>query len=106
MLISTLMRPCYAPTLAPLPPLPGMFGATMGTLTTFGGEKAVFAREYGSGMYSLASYFWSRWLMQLPFTLVLPLLFATITYFMCGGRCGALVLGEDGAVLRGGGGVS
>lgn len=40
--------------------LQGVFGSVMGVLTIFGAEKAVFKREYGSRLYSLSSYFWSR----------------------------------------------
>lgn len=61
-----------------------MFGSVMGTLTVFGAEKAVFQREYSSRMYSLPAYFWSRWGTQLPSLIVMPLLFAVITYFMVG----------------------
>jgi ATP-binding cassette subfamily G (WHITE) protein 1/ATP-binding cassette subfamily G (WHITE) protein 2 len=41
-----------------------------------GGEKAVFTREYGSGMYGLPSYFISRWAVDLPSHIVMPVLFA------------------------------
>jgi hypothetical protein len=38
----------------------GLFGSVMGVLTVFGGEKAVFQREYTSRLYSMTSYFLSR----------------------------------------------
>lgn len=38
----------------------GTFGSVMGVLTIFGAEKAVFKREYGSRLYNLPAYFWSR----------------------------------------------
>jgi hypothetical protein len=44
----------------PAPPA-AVFGAVLGALTIFGGEKAVFKREYGSRMYGMPGYFLSRW---------------------------------------------
>ena len=46
----------------------------MGTLTVFGAEKVVFQREYGSRMYGLFAYFWSRWLVDLPSHIILPII--------------------------------
>ncbi|KAJ9505495.1 hypothetical protein QJQ45_028204, partial [Haematococcus lacustris] len=61
-----------------------LFGSLMGVLTVFGGEKVVFQREYGSYMYGLPSYFTSRWLVELPAHIVMPILSSVIIYFMVG----------------------
>ena len=53
----------------------------MGTLTVFGAEKVVFQREYGSRMYGLFSYFWSRWLVELPSHIILPIISCCIVYW-------------------------
>ncbi len=37
-----------------------LFGSVLGVLTIFGSEKAVFKREYSSGMYNMPSFFLSR----------------------------------------------
>ncbi|KXZ56662.1 hypothetical protein GPECTOR_1g597 [Gonium pectorale] len=62
----------------------GMFGSVMGVLTVFGAEKAVFQREYGNRMYGLPAYFISRWLVELPFHVVCPVLSAVICYWLIG----------------------
>ncbi len=35
-------------------------------MTTFGGEKVVFQREFSNRLYALPGYFISRWLVELP----------------------------------------
>eukprot|EP00456_Euglypha_rotunda_P052471 TRINITY_DN4227_c1_g1_i14.p1 TRINITY_DN4227_c1_g1~~TRINITY_DN4227_c1_g1_i14.p1 ORF type:complete len:719 (+),score=105.36 TRINITY_DN4227_c1_g1_i14:239-2158(+) len=62
----------------------GVFGATMGVLTVFANEKAVFLREYRSGLYKLPAYFFSRTLVELPFRIFFPVLGAEILYWMAG----------------------
>jgi hypothetical protein len=56
----------------------------MGAVTTFGGERQVFAREYGARLYSLPAYFWSRFVVDLPFRITLPFISANISYWMIG----------------------
>ncbi|MEW5318453.1 MAG: hypothetical protein WDW38_009674 [Sanguina aurantia] len=56
----------------------------MGTLTVFGAEKVVFTREYGSRMYSLFAFFSSRWLVELPSHIILPILSSCIMYWIIG----------------------
>lgn len=62
----------------------GFFGALMGVLTVFGTEVPVFQREYTSNMYSLPAYFFSRWFVDLPSHVLMPMLFSAICYFMIG----------------------
>ncbi|KAI7747585.1 hypothetical protein M8C21_024084 [Ambrosia artemisiifolia] len=47
-------------------------------------DRAVFTKERASGMYSLSSYFMSRIVGDAPMELILPTMFITITYWMCG----------------------
>jgi hypothetical protein len=69
----------------PSPLLPaGIFGSIFPLLTTFGGEKAVFKREYASRVYGLSAYFWSRFLVDTPIRIVAPFVFSVITYWMIG----------------------
>lgn len=53
----------------------------MGTLTVFGAEKAVFQREYMGHMYGLFPYFLSRWLVELPSRIILPIVSCCIMYW-------------------------
>ncbi|KAG2442858.1 hypothetical protein HXX76_002937 [Chlamydomonas incerta] len=62
----------------------GLFGSVMGILTVFGSEKPVFQREFGTRLYGLPAYFISRWLVELPSHILLPVLFSCICYFMIG----------------------
>ncbi|PNW85044.1 hypothetical protein CHLRE_03g169300v5 [Chlamydomonas reinhardtii] len=62
----------------------GLFGSVMGILTVFGSEKPVFQREFGTRLYGLPAYFISRWLVELPSHIILPVLFSCICYFMIG----------------------
>ena len=52
--------------------------------TVFGAEKVVFQREYGSRMYGLFSYFSSRWLVELPSHVILPIVSCCMVYWMIG----------------------
>ena len=40
------------------------FGASMGFVSVFSTEKAVFLREYGAGYYSIIPYFFSKILVE------------------------------------------
>ncbi|KAJ7981704.1 ABC transporter-like protein [Quillaja saponaria] len=51
---------------------------------TFPDELMMLEKERASGMYRLSSYFMSRMVADLPMELVLPTIFAFITYFMAG----------------------
>jgi len=62
----------------------GVMGASMGVVSTFHGERTVFTREHRSRMYSLPSYFLSKTTVELPALLLLPLIGATILYWLVG----------------------
>ncbi|MEW5318451.1 MAG: hypothetical protein WDW38_009672 [Sanguina aurantia] len=62
----------------------GIFSSLTGTLTVFGAEKVVFSREYGSRMYSLFAFFSSRWLVELPTHIILPIVSSCIMYWIIG----------------------
>ncbi|KAJ9567661.1 hypothetical protein OSB04_003627 [Centaurea solstitialis] len=47
-------------------------------------DRAVFMKERASGMYTLSSYFMARIVGDAPIELILPALFLSITYWMCG----------------------
>ncbi|KVH88228.1 AAA+ ATPase domain-containing protein [Cynara cardunculus var. scolymus] len=47
-------------------------------------DRAVFMKERASGMYTLSSYFMARIVGDAPMELILPTLFLSITYWMCG----------------------
>ncbi|XP_076903549.1 ABC transporter G family member 25-like [Bidens hawaiensis] len=47
-------------------------------------DRAVFMKERASGMYSLSSYFMARIVGDAPLELILPTMFISITYWMCG----------------------
>lgn len=66
-----------------------IMGNAMGILAVFSKERAVFEREYQSGMYSLPAYFLSKTMVELPFLILIPLFFAVITYFAIGLRMAA-----------------
>jgi ABC-2 type transporter len=61
-----------------------LFGSVTGIITVFAVEKAVFKREYGSNMYGLPAYFLSRWVVELPARIILPILGAVIAYWLVG----------------------
>lgn len=49
-------------------------------------DRAIFAKERASGMYSLSSYFMARIVGDLPMELILPSIFVTLVYWMTGLR--------------------
>ncbi|RKP37286.1 P-loop containing nucleoside triphosphate hydrolase protein, partial [Dimargaris cristalligena] len=60
------------------------FANAMPVITTFAAERDVFRREHGNGLYSLPSYFLAKNTVELPFVILSPFIFATITYWMFG----------------------
>ncbi|KAK8947735.1 ABC transporter G family member 25 [Platanthera guangdongensis] len=59
----------------------GVF-ASVNAVFTFPQERAIFAKERASGMYSLSSYFVARTAGDLPMELILPTLFVLVVYWM------------------------
>ncbi|RKP12959.1 P-loop containing nucleoside triphosphate hydrolase protein [Piptocephalis cylindrospora] len=61
-----------------------LFSYSTGSLMPIYGERVVFEREYGAGMYSLPAYFVSKVLIEIPFLLIAPFLLSIVTYFALG----------------------
>ncbi|KAJ3313222.1 ATP-binding cassette sub- G member 1 [Blyttiomyces sp. JEL0837] len=61
-----------------------VMSSTISVLSIFGEEKNVFAREFGAGYYGLPPYFISKVMVEFPFNIVFPYIFATIVYWMVG----------------------
>ncbi|KAI8851750.1 ABC-2 type transporter-domain-containing protein [Chytridium lagenaria] len=61
-----------------------VMSSTIGVLSIFGEEKVVFTREYGAGYYGLPAYFFSKILVEMPFQIIFPWIFATIVYWFVG----------------------
>jgi len=61
-----------------------VMGSSIGVLSVFALEKAVFMREYKNGYYSLPSYFFSKTLVELPHNVIFPFILACIVYWMVG----------------------
>jgi len=66
-----------------------MFTFSMGNVAVFSAERHVFEREHRSRMYGLLAYFMSKVLVELPFLIIIPFLYATATYFAVGLHSGA-----------------
>jgi len=62
----------------------GLMTSTMGVLSIFAAEKAVFVREYESGLYRLPAYFLSRTVVELPFKIVFPIIGGSLLYWIIG----------------------
>jgi len=60
------------------------FMSFMSNLNTFGPEKLVMQREMESGLYNLPAFFFSRWIVEVPFRVIFPFIYSTITYWMIG----------------------
>lgn len=53
-------------------------------LHSFGPEKTIMIREMESGLYRLSPFFFSRWMVELPFRCLFPLIYSSIFYWMAG----------------------
>lgn len=61
-----------------------MFGSAEGPLLTFPLERGVFLREYRTGTYSAISYFAAKLLIEIPISLISPVVMFLVTYFTLG----------------------
>ncbi|KAJ3146015.1 ATP-binding cassette sub- G member 1 [Geranomyces variabilis] len=61
-----------------------VMSSTMSILSIFAQDKLVFAREHGSGYYSLAAFFFAKIGVELPSQIFFPFATATIIYWMVG----------------------
>lgn len=60
------------------------FASTFGVLTVFYTEKQVFFREYRAGYYGTTAYFFSKFLVEVPYAFIFPYLMVIIAYYMVG----------------------
>lgn len=60
------------------------FSNVFGVLNSFPLETPIFMREYGVGLYRVDVYFLCKTLAELPFFIVIPIIFSAITYWMVG----------------------
>lgn len=51
---------------------------------TFSEERKVFLKEENAGLYTLPQYFLSRNLIELPYTIIVPMIYLLINYWMVG----------------------
>jgi ABC-type multidrug transport system ATPase subunit/ABC-type multidrug transport system permease subunit len=64
-------------------------GAIFGSVTTFPAELAVFLRERGAKTYHVSSYYLAKICAEVPHSLVFPIIFSCISYWMVGLNPGA-----------------
>jgi len=62
----------------------GAMGSMLRLVNTFPPERPVFLRESKNRMYSTLSYFSAKTITDLPFLILLPILFTAISYWMIG----------------------
>jgi len=61
-----------------------MMSSTVSIVNVFPEERGVFLREHTNNMYRTSSYYVSKVLSDLPFQILYPTLFLTISYWMIG----------------------
>ncbi|KAL7750640.1 hypothetical protein RI367_003982 [Sorochytrium milnesiophthora] len=58
------------------------FSMVFSVLSIFSTERFVFQREFGSGYYGVTAYYLSKIVVEFPFQIAFPLIFATITFWL------------------------
>jgi len=58
--------------------------STFASLNLFVGERDIFKRERASGTYRTSAYFFSKTLVETPLSIIFPLIFTLICYWMIG----------------------
>jgi ATP-binding cassette subfamily G (WHITE) protein 1 len=61
-----------------------LFGYSVNNLSVFAAERQVFQREYRARLYGLPAYFLSKTLVEIPYLIITPLLYALLYYFGVG----------------------
>ncbi|XP_061185570.1 protein white-like isoform X1 [Saccostrea echinata] len=60
------------------------FNNIFSVLNVFPIEVPIFLREYGTGLYGVGVYYMSKTLVEIPFLIVIPVIFMSILYWMSG----------------------
>jgi len=60
------------------------FNAIQNVILIFPDERPVFLREANNNMYSVSAYFWAKIFSEFPSSLLTPVIFGSICYFLIG----------------------
>jgi len=60
------------------------FNAIQNVILIFPDERPVFLREVNNNMYSVSAYFWAKIISEFPSSLLTPVVFGSIVYFVIG----------------------
>lgn len=60
------------------------FNAIQNVILIFPDERPVFLREANNNMYSVSAYFWAKIFSEFPSSLLTPVIFGAICYFLIG----------------------
>jgi ABC-type multidrug transport system permease subunit len=60
------------------------FNAIQNVILIFPDERPVFLRESNNNMYRVSAYFWAKIVSEFPSSLLTPVIFGSIVYFIIG----------------------
>ena len=60
------------------------FNAIQNVILIFPDERPVFLREVNNNMYKPSPYFWAKIFSELPFSVLTPIIFGVIVYYVVG----------------------